>query len=200
MVRFFFPQKGEALMKTGILRVNNKPLFVVVIGAILALFLFAELFEGEALAALYEAVVTCDDVGYSVTLSPDWGQTWTYDYSNVPVTVTRRRSTINMAPWTDPMSSTWASLGAPTAYVNFSVLWWHQTRYLPGPYITDVYVYTIYNLVINQADCTAPPSCPKTNRYYMYTLVDAMYAAGLRPHIQGDEYPVWGVGCSRLSR
>jgi hypothetical protein len=177
----FCLQKGEALMKTRSTHSNIRPLFFVLMGLFLGIFFFLGVDDGSAQSGLYEAVVTCDEVGYSVTLFPDWGPTYyTYDYSNLPDSITRRVSAINMAPSTDPISSTWASIGGPTAYVNFAAHWVQQTRQLlptPGSWVTEVNVYTNFHLVINQADCAAPPppttDCEKTNQYYMYTLVDA---------------------------
>ena len=149
--------------------------------------------------ALYDAVVTCDEIGYSVSLSPDWGPVfYTYDFSNLPDSVTRRGSTITMAPSTDPISDTWANIGGPTAYVNFRAHWVQQTRYFNPDtgYLTDVNVWPpTYNLVINQADCLPPPSspaCELTPRYYMYTLQDANQTSRWAEYcyiISGNGYP-----------
>ena len=172
---------GEKSMKTLLQCTKKLSSLIVITGLFLALILFLGYAVGEAQSGLYDAVVTCDGIGYSVTLSPDWGRpNFTYDFSNLPNSFLRRRTTINMAPSTDPMSDTWANIGGSIAYVNFAAHWVQQSRQLlpppAGPYVTDVDVYTNFNLVIDQANCLAAPSspssCDKRPRYFMYTFRD----------------------------
>ena len=168
-------------MKTRKKHLNKTILSIVLMASFLGLFFFSGVTDAEAQNGLYEAVVTCDEVGYTVTLSPDWGRPdYTYDFGNLPVSFARRRTLVNMAPSTDPLASTWASIGGPTAYVNFAAHWVEQIHLMtspPGTYVTVVDVYTNFHLVIHEADCAAPPpsttSCERTPRYFMYTLVDA---------------------------
>lgn len=168
--------------------------------------------------------VTCDDTGYSISITPDpnWTQAWctSQGFTWVPSigcidftgTAAYREPTIQYAPASDPLSQTWAGLGKDSATIYYNIHWmysdvlplsWTHIYYPTGP---DPGSSTV-SVTVNRADCLAPQppassSCVSTRRYFMYALQDENQPAGWPPYcyiISGNGIPSAQIQASLCS-
>ena len=176
--------------------------FLIVITLIIAvLFLSAAVSYAQSMAFVGIETITCDETGYSLTITPDpnWTQSWCsaqgFTYLGPPVDwcydigppiVVYQVPPVVIAgppaiPGSHPLTDTWSNLGKDTATIYYSIGWtyyitafpWIQEYYPPRP---APWIPTSAEVIINKSDCMIPPSsqsCELTPRYYMYTLQDA---------------------------